>query len=183
MAEINKLSPTHEALLRWVLQNPGPRLVSRAAEFFGYSVPWMSTVMNSDAFRAKLAELSEQADCAVVADIPAKLRGVASLALDGLAEQVHRASNDLTMQPREFLKETAEMALEKLGFGAKGAAASPTTINNTQVFVAADPGALARARERFAALGLSSPTPLPAPDLPLEVESVHTLIPADASTP
>ena len=152
--QIAKLSPTHRELARWVMENPGPRLVTRCAEYFGYTVPWVSTIMNSDAFKAQLGDMSDHADVAVVNDIPAKLRGVACMALDGLAEQLANSMADGSLMQRPFLQETADMALHRLGYAPQKQVAvgvGPITQNNT--FVAVSQDALASARATFSALG------------------------------
>jgi len=110
--------------------------------------------MNSDAFKAQLGDMSDYADVAVVNDIPAKLRGVACLALDGLAEQLANAVADGTLLQRSFLQESADMALHRLGYAPQKqvpAGAASFTQNNT--FVAVSQDALASARANFTALG------------------------------
>lgn len=152
--QVAKLSPTHREIARWVMENPGPRLVTRCAEYFGYTVPWVSTIMNSDAFKAQLGDMNQHADVAVVNDIPAKLRGVACMALDGLTEQIANAVADGTLLQRPFLQETADMALHRLGYAPqKQVAASGTNITQNNTFVAVSADALADARATFAALG------------------------------
>ena len=153
MAAIAKTSPTHDQIALWLVENPGPRQVTRCAEHFGYTVAWMSTIINSDAFRARLAQVQEHCDAAVAADIPAKLRGVACLALDGLAEQLADAAQAPSVVHREFMRETADMALHRLGFAPAKTASGPTHIGQLNVqnnLIPVDPESLARARERLA---------------------------------
>lgn len=157
--QVAKLSPTHKELARWIMENPGPRLVTRCAEHFGYTVPWVSTIMNSDAFKAQLGDLSQMADVAVVNDIPAKLRGVACLALDGLAEQLAQSVADGTVFQRPFLQETADMALHRLGYAPqKQVVAAGNSLVQNNTFVAVSQDALASARATFTALGGSPPS-------------------------
>ncbi|MBM3272848.1 hypothetical protein FJY94_06325 [Candidatus Kaiserbacteria bacterium] len=156
MAEIARTSPTHDQIALWLVENPGPRQTSRCAEYFGYTVAWMSTIINSDAFRARLAQVQEHCDAAVANDIPAKLRGVASLALDGLAEQLADAAQAPSIVHREFMRETADMALHRLGFAPAKGPSGPTHIGQLNVqnnLLPVDPEALARARERLSAPG------------------------------
>lgn len=152
--QVAKLSPTHRELARWIMENPGPRLVTRCAEYFGYTVPWVSTIMNSDAFKAQLGEMNAHADVAVVNDIPAKLRGVACMALDGLAEQLANAVADGTILQRTFLHESADMALHRLGYAPqKQVVAGSASLTQNNTFVAVSSDALASARATFSALG------------------------------
>lgn len=148
-------SPTHDQIALWLLQNPGPRLSSRCAEHFGYSLPWISTIINSDAFRARLSDVQALADAAVAIDIPAKLRGVAGLALDALAEQLDEAAKDGSMVHRGFVAETADMALHRLGYAPQKAA--PTlvgqlTVNQKNNFVSVAASDLALARQHLGSL-------------------------------
>jgi hypothetical protein len=139
------------------MENPGPRLVTRCAEYFGYTVPWVSTIMNSDAFKAQLGDMNQHADVAVVNDIPAKLRGVACLALDGLAEQLANAVADGTLLQRTFLHESADMALHRLGYAPQKQVAAGGNITQNNTFVAVSSDALASARATFTALGGQTP--------------------------
>lgn len=151
MAAPTSTSPTHDQIALWLLQNPGPRLSSRCAEAFGYTLPWISTLINSDAFRARLSEVQALADAAVAVDIPAKLRGVASLALDALTEQLDTAAKDGGMLHREFVKETADMALHRLGYAPQKQQSAPGLIVNQQNnFLPVAASDLAAARQHFA---------------------------------
>lgn len=175
--QIAKLSPTHRELARWIMENPGPRLVTRAAEYFGYSVPWMSTIMNSDAFKAQLGDMNQHADVAVVNDIPAKLRGVAALALDGIAEQLANAVADGTLLQRSFLQETADMALHRLGYAPqKQVAAGSSNITQNNTFVAVSQDALASARATFNALGGATPQSVQ-PETVIDQTPVQVVLP------
>lgn len=147
---IAKLNHSHEAIARWLLENPD-RTMGQCADHFGYTASWLSIIIHSDAFQHHYRALQGKADEFVVADIPAKMRGVASMALDALAVQVEAAAQDRTVQPRAFLLQTSEALLSKLGYGAK-----PTQVNvNTGGGAAAvavgvvQPEALERARARL----------------------------------
>lgn len=144
---IKALNFSHEAIARWMLANPGAKL-GQCAKEFNYTPGWLSIIVHSDAFQAKYRELQQEADSAVIADIPAKMRGVASLALEGLADQVESAVEDKTVAPRDFLLKTSESLLKALGYGTT----KNVTVNNNAPgaqtnFVEA--GALSRARERL----------------------------------
>lgn len=116
--QVAKLSEFHEEFARWTLENPEKSLRD-ASQRFGYSVSWLSIVRNSDAFKAHLATLSGAADAMVVADVPTRLRALAdqSLALlgDHLGTVVMEGAS--AVAHREFVRDTAEMALKGLGYG------------------------------------------------------------------
>jgi len=147
---IQKLNFNHEAIIRWMLENPTASHGDCAA-FFGYTPGWFSIIIHSDAFKAKWAELSNQADALVINDIPAKMRGVASRALEGLADQVDAAVADQTAAPRDFLLKSSEMLLKSLGYGGAKPQQGGVTINaqpGAQVNVVPQE-ALARAKTRL----------------------------------
>jgi hypothetical protein len=144
---IANLSHRHLAVARWLLENPDRSLGDCSREL-GYTQPWLSQLIHSDAFQAHIRSLQGTADSLVLADIPSKLRGVASRALDGLAEQLEVSIEMSAHQPlieRAFIKETAELALKTLGYSAKSVGA-PAQQNN--IFLL-DQNALAAARERI----------------------------------
>ena len=151
MGEPAKLNYSHEAIARWLLENPDRQLGDCAREF-GYTQAWLSRIIHCNAFQAHMAELQRGADVIVMADIPTRLRAVASQALDGLAEAVEQAvESDAKMLHREFLRDTAETTLKALGYGpAKGATqAVPPPATNTQINILVDANVLERARERM----------------------------------
>jgi hypothetical protein len=168
-----KLSHTHEDIARWLLENP-TRPLKECAQHFQYSQSWLSCIIHSDAFQAKLRKLQEGADAVTLLDVPARLRGVASAALDGLAEQVEHAlkpSEGNSVVHRDFLLSTAELTLKSLGYGgqAKTPPPAPGMVfqqNNTFV-TPVPPDVLARAREKLVppvevAPALSETSQLPA---------------------
>lgn len=145
---IKRLNFSHEAIARWLLENPDASL-GKCAEEFGYTQGWLSIIIHSDAFRAKYESMQTEADRLVLNDIPAKMRGAASLALEGLADQVEKAVADGSVAHRGFLLDTSEKLLAKLGYGNKGG----VTINapnaqNVQANVV-DNVALERARAKL----------------------------------
>ncbi len=154
MAQIARLSPTHHDIARWVLENPGPRLTQRCADHYGYTLAWVSTILHSKAFQAHLAELQDDANSVVVQDIPARLRGLADAALEKLGEQLDEAITDgpASRLDRDFVKETADMALKALGFGAKHTP-ERTLGDNPSTVIYADKVLIEQARERMISAG------------------------------
>lgn len=59
MGRIAKLRYTHDAMIDQLLMNPSISQNSLAA-LFGFSAPWVSNVMASDAFQSKLAARREE---------------------------------------------------------------------------------------------------------------------------
>lgn len=148
--QVKRLSFSHEAIARWLLENPGASL-GECAEEFGYTRGWLSIIIHSDAFKAKYHEMQAQADRLVIDDIPAKMRGTVSLALEGLADQVEKAVADGKQENRQFLLNTSEALLQKLGYGApSGGKVVINAPNASQVNTAVvEQGDLERARQRL----------------------------------
>lgn len=147
---IAKLNFSHEAIIRFMLENPNVTQ-NEVAAHFGYSVSWISIIVHSDAFRAKWKEMSGRADELVLADIPAKMRGVASLAIEALGDQVQIAAENPNILNRSFLLETSETLLSKLGYGAKPQAGIniPVPPGGAAHVTVVDASALERARARL----------------------------------
>jgi hypothetical protein len=143
--QILKLSPLHEQLALCIMQSPGVQNADLARRF-GRSEVWISIVRNSDCFRARMRELIESAEDVVIADMPTKLRVVADMALDRVAENLvaERAT------PSYALGALRE-ALDALGYKQRTpAGAVPLTgmvMQQNNIFVASkDQLATARAR-------------------------------------
>lgn len=151
-SSIKRLSHTHEEIARWLLENP-TRPLKDCAKEFGYTQSWLSCIIHSDAFQARLKKLQDGADAITILDVPARLRGVAASALDGLGDQVDTALKDGNgIAHRQFLLDASELALKSLGYGvskAPVAPGNPLFQQNNYNFPPVDPQTLARARERI----------------------------------
>lgn len=176
--ELKNVSHTHEAIMNWMLVNPEQPLRMCAAHF-GYSQAWLSSLIHSDLFQARLKEKQDAIMSNIAGDITSKLKVTADLALDRINTQL-----EISSDPR-FNLEAAKLALTHLGFGAKNLAA-PGAIGNAQNvqqnFYVASPADLVAARGRIAGGGGPVST-VPSLD-PAPAEATPTLdIPALPSTP
>lgn len=128
-AGIKEISYSHEALINWLLVNPH-RPLRDAAAYFGYTQAWISTIVHSGIFQAKLAERQEEVFAQVAQDLPAKLGAAADVALERLTEKLE------TVDDGRFLLDATDKLLHRMGY-APAAARNPqgsTLIqNNTQV--------------------------------------------------
>lgn len=110
---VARVSYTHDAMIDLILANP---MVTQGgiAHHFGYTQAWVSRVMNSDAFLARLAERkTELVDPSLVASIDEKLRALASKSLDVVLEK-------LTVAPTaELGLKALEATTKALGYGAR----------------------------------------------------------------
>jgi hypothetical protein len=106
---VARLSHRHEQIINWLLENPHKQLRD-CAEHFGYSQGWLSQLIHSDIFQAQLRERQDGVFVAVANDIPAKLRGLADLAIEKVSRMVEE-SEDPSLAVDVFDK-----ALHRLGY-------------------------------------------------------------------
>lgn len=85
-AQIAKLSDMHEEMVDWLILNPTkPR--SEMAKAFQVTQPWLSTIIHSDVFQAKLAAKKGIIfNNAIARPLQERLLGAAHIALDRLEE-------------------------------------------------------------------------------------------------
>lgn len=107
---------SHDAMIDCIIADPTIQQ-KKLAEVFGRTEGWVSLVVNSDAFQARLAERkSELVDPAIVASIQDRLQALASTSLTKLHE---RLSNPAAVLTDDFLFRSAELATKALGYGAR----------------------------------------------------------------
>ena len=113
MAEIAKVSYTHDAMIDLIVDNP--RLSqNELAAHFGYSPSWISQVVNSDAFRERLAERREDVvDPVLRMSLEERIRGVTSVAIDVLLDKLKATEN-----PNIAIR-VLEHGTRALGYGAQ----------------------------------------------------------------
>jgi len=110
---IARVSYTHDSMIDMLIANPS---ISGAqlANAFGYSQAWVSRVMNSDAFLARLAvRKNDVVDPTLTLSIDEKLRALASMSIDIVQEKLL-----LTKSVETGLK-ALEMTTKALGYGAR----------------------------------------------------------------
>lgn len=128
MPEIASVRYTHDAIIDEILVDPA---ISQGelARRFGYSQAWVSIIINSDAFKARLAERKgELVDPAIRASIEERLESLAKRSLDRLLDRVE---SSVPLKPMELV------AIAKLGVGDRAnRPAGPAVSNNLYVFTA-----------------------------------------------
>ena len=143
---IQRVKYTHDALIDMIIANPAVSQGQLAAQF-GYTQGWLSRVMNSDAFQARLAARKmEVVDPQLVLSIDEKLRALASKSLDVVLDKL-----SVTQNPDTALK-ALEITSKALGYGAR-----QQNLNVQQNFVVALPPKAASAEEWAAAHGPGVP--------------------------
>jgi len=144
--QILRLSPNHELIALAIINNPGITS-GELARRFGRSETWISIVRNSDCFRLRMAELLDAAEDTVIADIPTKLRVVADMALDRVAENLVQEKASPS-----FALNSLREALDALGYKQRtpaGAIPAVGTIAQQNNFFVASREQLETARQRL----------------------------------
>lgn len=125
---IKRVSYSHDAFIDVLIAEPA---ISQGelAQRFGYTQAWVSRVMNSDAFLARLAaRKSDIVDPAIAQTLDEKFRVLASLSLDVVIDKLSTIRN-----PDTALK-ALEISSKALGYGAR-----QQNLNVQQNFVVALP--------------------------------------------
>ena len=112
--QIAKVRYTHEDCIDCILANPGISQNDLAARY-GMSAAWMSVVINSDIFQAKLAERrTELVDPVLKASIEERFRALAVRSLEVLQEKLSQPSHQV---PDQLALQAAKLGKEALGLG------------------------------------------------------------------
>ena len=157
---IQRVKYTHDALIDMIIANPAVSQ-GQLATAFGYTQGWLSRVMNSDAFQARLAARKmEVVDPQLVLSIDEKLRALASKSLDVVLDKLA-----VTQNPDTALK-ALEVTSKALGYGAR-----QQNLNVQQNFVVALPPKAASAEEWAATHGPEQKTVIDIPETVLAVTS------------
>lgn len=132
---LKKVRYTHDAMVDAIIANPGVSEIE-LGEMFGYSKQWVSRLMCSDAFQARLALRREEViDPKLTATVEERIRNVAMKSLEIIAE-------NLEANPTfGNAMKAAELTLKSGVYGARQAA--PVTNN----FVVALPGKFANEKD------------------------------------
>ncbi|MGD9674482.1 MAG: hypothetical protein AB7U98_13500 [Candidatus Nitrosocosmicus sp.] len=111
---VMKVKYSHDAMIDTLIAKPHVTQGELAA-IFGYSQGWVSQIINSDAFKARLAERKgELVDPLITASVDERLRSIAQRSLDKVLESL-----DSPMVKPEHALATARFATEALGYGAR----------------------------------------------------------------
>lgn len=147
---LRKLSWWHESIIDWMLLHPEGKLAHCAKEF-SVSASWLSIIVNSDLFRARLAVRRAELAGEIGATVVDRLSGIAGQALESIAERIEREKDKL---PIGELRETASMALDALGYsGKKNSGAAPANVYNFNGPTAVSPSVLEAARRNMRIVG------------------------------
>jgi hypothetical protein len=119
---LRKVRYSHDAMIDAIIENPTVSQNELAAAF-GYTPTWISQVINSDAFRERLAERKDElVDPRIRMSVEERIRGLADKSIEVLLEKLHETRN-MNVAVRAL-----DVAARSLGYGARASAA--VQINN-----------------------------------------------------
>lgn len=105
---------THEAMIDKIIANPWVSNIE-LAEYFGYSQSWVSTIITSGAFQAKLAERKEElVDPLIRLNLEDRFKALTSRSLEVLQAKLCRSIDDI---PDMLVLKAVELGTKALGLG------------------------------------------------------------------
>lgn len=129
MGRLQKVRYSHAAMVDAIISNPAVSQ-NELAGMFGYSVPWVSNVMASDAFQAHLAQRKDELiDPVLRMTIEERFKALVQRSLEVLQEKLSRPS---TMIPDNLALQAAALGARSLGLGRTEAPPPPPTADRLQ---------------------------------------------------
>ena len=111
---VQRVSTKHVEIMNYMLLNPTHKLAD-VARHFGLTQPWLSCIIHSEAFQARLAEKQGEIFNGTVLPVKEKIAALAHQALDQIADR-------MPMMKDETVAAIADSTLDRLGFGSKALA-------------------------------------------------------------
>ncbi|HYE38143.1 hypothetical protein [Methylocaldum sp.] len=90
--QVKSLSHTHDMVINWMITNP-EKALRECADYFGYSQAWLSTLIHTDLFQAKLKERQEQVFSHIASSVPEKLNALADVVTEKLTTTLQRTED------------------------------------------------------------------------------------------
>lgn len=172
---IQKIRYSHDAMIDMIVANPWISQGELSLNF-GYTEGWVSQVIASDAFQARLAERKEAlVDPHLRATIEERFRGLVVRSLDILMRKLDSPMKDIS---DELALKAAEIAAKALGYGQRN-----SQVNVQTNFVVQVPGKAASSEEwakTYGAGGKPVVSP-PAFQAPKEVKEAVLVAPGSAA--
>lgn len=113
---VKRVRWNHDALIDQMIAEP-QLTQNELAITFGRTPAWISTLINSDAFQARLeARRKEIIDPTLTAGVGERLRALADVSLQRLLDKV---STPVQTVSDDFLLQTTKVVVQALGYGAR----------------------------------------------------------------
>lgn len=123
---VARVSYTHDAMVDAIIANP---VISQneLAAYFGYTPSWVSQIMASDSFQARLAErTADLVDPTLRASVQERFKALVTRSMAILMEKLDRPASSI---PDNLAIRSLELGSRALGYGAKDIAPPPTQVN------------------------------------------------------
>lgn len=118
---IAKVRYTHDAMIDLIIAEPAISQNALARQF-GYSASWVSQIIASDAFQARLAERTQElVDPTIRVTVEERFKGLVLRSLEILSDKLNKSSEAI---PDNLALRTLELSSRALGYGAKAPPAS-----------------------------------------------------------
>jgi len=145
--QVKHLSHTHDMIINWMIANP-ERNLRHCADHFGYTQPWLSTLIHTDLFQAKLKERQNEVFSMIASDVPTKLNALADLAVEKLSEKLS------SVEDPKFVLDAFDKIMHKAGYAPASQKNPGGTAPQTQVNVfTVSRETLAQARQGMFSVG------------------------------
>ncbi len=116
---IKAINYSHDGMINLIIANRGISQ-NALARHFGYSASWVSQVMSSDAFQARLLERAgELEDPTLKATIEENLKGITARSMEILKEKLSAPADQV---PDNLALRSLDLATRALGYGARESA-------------------------------------------------------------
>lgn len=113
---ITSVKYTHDSMIDYIIANPCI-LQDELAVIYGYTPSWISQVISSDTFQARLAERKDElTDPTIRASIEQHFKGLVSRSLAIISEKLDRPASQI---PDHLALRSLELASRALGYGAR----------------------------------------------------------------
>jgi len=113
---ITKVRYTHDSMIDYIIGNPCVSQNELAAHY-GYTAGWVSQIIASDAFQARLAERSgELVDPTIRATVEDRFKGIVLRSLEILREKLDKPAHQV---PDNLALRSVELSSRALGYGAR----------------------------------------------------------------
>lgn len=124
---IRKISYTHDGLIDMILAHPEFSQGQLAHEF-GYTQAWLSQIMASDAFKARLAERKEaMVDPVLRLQVEERFKGIVERSVEILMEKLSVPASQV---PDQLALRALEISSRAAGFGARQQVAVQVNVEN-----------------------------------------------------
>lgn len=123
---ISEVHYTHDAMVDLILGNPA---ISQnlLAQHFGYTASWISQIISSDAFQARLAERTQQlVDPILLQSVEARFKALVLRSQEILMEKLNRPTDEV---PDQLALRTLELSSRAAGYGARQETPPASAVN------------------------------------------------------